>query len=279
MKLVAESLSLSYHGRAVVDGASFALDAGELVAIVGANGSGKSTLLRGLAALKAPNRGRVLLDGRDVRSMGRRDLARHLAVLHQFATGGLDLTVRDLAARGRYPHRGPFHRETAEDRKVVERALTLANASVLADRKLGSLSGGERQRAWIALALAQDPEVLVLDEPAAWLDLRHQSELMHLLRQLCNRGVLVVAVMHELLLATRFADRVLALVEGRIVFDGRPAELLDAAFLERIFGVPMSIVRGPDGLPLPVMATGPLCEAPALGAEPVASSGVAASGL
>ncbi|MBI5947059.1 MAG: ABC transporter ATP-binding protein [Chloroflexi bacterium] len=279
MKLVAESLSLSYHGRPVVEGASFALAAGELVAIVGANGSGKSTLLSGLAALKTPDHGRVLLDGRDVRCMDRRDLARHLAVLHQFATGGLDLTVRDLASRGRYPHRGPFHRETAEDRLAVERALTLANASVLADRKLGSLSGGERQRAWIALALAQEPEVLVLDEPAAWLDLKHESELMHLLRQLCNRGVLVVAVMHELLLATRFADRVIALAGGRIVFDGRPAEFLDPAFLERVFGVPMTIVRGPDGLPMPVMATGPACEAPALDGEAAGPLGVAASGL
>lgn len=261
MKLAARDLVLAYDGRTVVDNVSFEIDAGEMVAIVGPNGSGKSTLLRGLSRLQKPVSGQVLLGETDIRHMGAREVARILAILPQSPDAGTDLTVRELAARGRYPHQGILQRATRADYEAVEWALTAADVEDLASRTLGSLSGGERQRAWIALALAQQPKVLLLDEPTSFLDIQHQVEVMHLLRRLNHEGMTVVTVLHDLPLAGRFADRVIAINRGRVELDGPPARVFEPAALERVFNVPMVVLADPvTGLPIPLPAPDPhLC--------------------
>lgn len=263
MKLEVESLTLEYAGRRAVDAVSLAVESGEMVAIVGPNGSGKSTLLRGMSRLQKPANGRVLLDGRDIRRMAAREVARDLAILTQSPEAGLDLTVRELVWRGRYPHQGILQRPSAPDFEAVEWAMEAADVGHLAARALGALSGGERQRAWIALALAQQPKVMLLDEPTSFLDIRHQIEVMHLLRRLNHQGMTIVAVLHDLLLAGRFADRVIALANGRIAFDGPPATVLEPAALEAVFGLPMMVIPDPEsGQPIALPRPDPaLCAA------------------
>jgi len=263
MNLAVEHLTLAHGHRVVVHDISFTVDAGEMVAIVGPNGSGKSTLLRGMARLHPPRAGRVLLDGRDIRGMNSRHVARVLAILPQAPAGGLDLTVRELAFRGRYPHQGLLQRVTRRDIDAVEWALESTDALHLADRPLAALSGGERQRAWIAMALAQEPRILLLDEPTTFLDVAHQVDVMHLLRRLNARGITIVAVLHDLALAGRFTSRVIALCEGRLAFDGPPPAVLQPEALERVFGIPMLVLADPDtGLPIPIPRPDPaLCPA------------------
>lgn len=253
MKLQVRDLTLAYGAVEVLSGLSFSADSGQLIAIVGPNGSGKSTLLRGISGAHGAARGEVLLDGREVRSYGARELARRLAILPQWLDAELDLTVGELVWRGRDPHRRRLRRATEQDRRAVAWAVDAADVRAFAGRSLRSLSGGERQRAWIALTLAQEPAVLLLDEPISSLDLRHQIEVMTLLRRLAGDGIVVLAVLHDLLLAARFADRVIAVQGGRIHFDGPPAEMLDTKMLEGVFGVPMAVVADPEtGLPLPL---------------------------
>ena len=263
MNLTVDHLTLAHGHRVVVHDVSFTVEAGEMVAILGPNGSGKSTLLRGMARLHPPRAGRVLLDGRDIRAMNSRHVARVLAILPQAPAGGLDLTVRELAFRGRYPHQGLLQRVTRRDIDAVEWALDATDSLHLADRPLAALSGGERQRAWIAMALAQEPRILLLDEPTTFLDVAHQVEVMHLLRRLNARGITIVAVLHDLALAGRFTSRIIALRDGRLAFDGPPSAVLQPEALERVFGVPMLVLADPDtGLPIPIPRPDPaLCPA------------------
>lgn len=259
MRLTVENLSLHYGSRRVIHGVSFVVDAGEMVSIVGPNGSGKSTLLRGMSRLQKPTSGRVLLGETDIRDISARAVARTLAILPQSPDGGADLSVRELVYRGRFPHQGLMQRITPADTEAVEWAMEAADVAALANRTTGSLSGGERQRAWIALALAQQPKVLLLDEPTSFLDIAHQVEVMHLLRRLNREGITVVSVLHDLVLAGRFSDRVIAVSNGRIEFDGPPAQVLEPAGLERVFGVAMMVLRDPEtGLPIPLPRPDPL---------------------
>ncbi|HMS57380.1 MAG TPA: ABC transporter ATP-binding protein [Tepidiformaceae bacterium] len=268
MRLDVETLTLEYGGRRAVDGVSLAIESGEMGAIVGPNGSGKSTLLRGMSRLQKPSSGRVLLDRRDIRGMGAREVARDLAILTQSPEAGLDLTVRELVWRGRYPHQGILQRPTPPDFEAVEWAMEAADVTALAGRALGALSGGERQRAWIALALAQQPRVMLLDEPTSFLDIRHQVEVMHLLRRLHAQGMTIVVVLHDLLLAGRFCDRIVAMTGGSVAFDGPPAAVLEPEGLERVFGVPMMVIADPEtgqpiALPRPDPALCPAARPPA----------------
>lgn len=253
MKISVSRLVLNYGSRVVVDGVSFEVPSGQMVSIVGPNGSGKSTLLRGMARLHKPHAGQVLLDGVDLRSMRSRQVARKLAILPQSPEAALDLTVRELAWRGRFPHQGPLQRPTQPDVEAVEFALAAADLRGLASRPLGSLSGGERQRAWIALALSQQPRVLLLDEPTSFLDIAHAAEVMNLVRRLNRDGLTVVTVLHDLILAARYSDRIIAVNNGSIAFDGSPRDVLQPATLEPVFGIPMTVIRDPEtGLPIPL---------------------------
>lgn len=259
MRLETRGLTLGYGTRTVVRDVSITINHGEMVAIVGPNGSGKSTLLRGMSRLQRPLSGQVLLGESDIRSIGAKDVARVLAILPQDPDGGADLTVRELVWRGRYPHQGILQRATPKDAEAVEWALSAADVESLTERPLGSLSGGERQRAWIAMALAQQPRVLLLDEPTSFLDVAHQIEVMHLLRRLNHDGMTVVAVLHDLPLAGRFTERVIAMKAGQVAFDGPPAEVFTPLALERVFRVPMMVLTDPEtGLPIPIPRPDPL---------------------
>ncbi len=253
MRLAAEHLSLRYNGRDTVHDVTLDLESGELIGIVGPNGSGKTTLLRGLSRLLKPSAGHVLLDGEEIRALSPRVVARRLAILPQEHPEGVDITVRELVWRGRAPHQGILQRATAADHEAVAWALAAADVGHVAARPLGSLSGGERQRAWIALTLAQQPRVLLLDEPTSFLDVQHQVEIMALLSRLNAEGMTIVAVVHDLALAGRFMQRVIGMRDGRIAFDGPAREVLRPEPLEEVFGVPMVVLEDPEsGLPVPL---------------------------
>ena len=254
--LDAEDLVLGYPTapEPVIDGESIAAEPGAVTALVGPNGSGKSTLLKGLADQIEPDDGSVLLDGRDVRSMDTKSLAKRLGLLSQESTSPDSITVEDLAYHGRYPHRGFFERTTDEDARAVERAIELAGCGHLRDREVGSLSGGQRQLAWIAMVLAQDTDVLLLDEPTTFLDLHHQMEVMEIIETLRDESdVTVVVVLHDIEQAARLADRVVALNDGEVRARGPPEEVITEELLSEVFRVDAEVVdtdRGPRVTPL-----------------------------
>lgn len=253
MNIRAEGLTLSYRRVEVVHDVSLSIAAGEFAAIVGPNASGKSTLLRGLARVMRPDRGRVFLGDEDISTLDTRAVARRLAVLPQMQQMDIDLVVEELVWRGRTPHHRFLRPATSDDAAAVERAIKATNLEALRERPLRDLSGGERQRAWLALALAQEPRILLLDEPTTFLDLRHQVELMDVLRTLNQGGLTVVAVLHDLGLASRYADHMIGIMDGRIAFEGSPDEVMRADVLERVFGIPMTMVDDPrTGRPVPL---------------------------
>jgi iron complex transport system ATP-binding protein len=218
---------------AILHDISFDLAPGEVLAICGANGAGKSSLLRLLYRHHAPDQGTVRLDGRDLWACPAREVARHIAAVLQEQPTDFALTARQIVALGRLPHRQGFG-PGARDQAVVEATLHRLDLAALADRAFASLSGGERQRVMVARALAQDPRILILDEPTNHLDIRHQLELLRLLRGL---GLAVICTLHDLTLAAEFADRVLILHQGRIIADASPTEALSEATIARAFDV------------------------------------------
>jgi len=255
VRLKAEGLSLHYGRESVVRDVSLEIASGEFCVIVGANASGKSTLLRGLARAMPPASGRVWLGDDDIAGMPSREVARRLAILPQMREFDVDLVVEELVWRGRTPHQRLWQPATAVDVQAVERALEAVGLLGLRERPLRSLSGGERQRAWIALALAQEPRVLLLDEPTTYLDLRHQIEVMDVLSRLNAEGMTVVAVLHDLALASRYAHRVVALDRGTVAFDGAPEEVFTPEVLQAVFGLEMVALSDPrTGRPLPFPA-------------------------
>lgn len=222
----------------LIDGLHLHLRPGERVALIGPNGSGKSTLLRLLARQLVPRGGAVHLHGHDLARLGRRETARTLGLLPQSQALPEGVSVRELVMRGRYPHRGPLAQPTRQDRDIVEQALADTGLSALSGRDVAELSGGERQRAWIALALAQQPRVLLLDEPTTYLDLAHAHEALSLLCRLASaRDMTLLMVLHDLQQASRFATRVLALQQGKIIAVGTPAEVITPDFLHRTYGL------------------------------------------
>lgn len=242
--------------RQVLRGASLSVGCGELVALLGANGSGKTTLLRLLAGTLHPAEGSVTLFGRAAEGWSRVEVARRVAVLPQSLELPPGFRVAEVVAMGRAPHASRLFGATPEDEAAVERALVDAEALDLAARPVDELSGGERQRVLVALALAQQPELLLLDEPTVHLDLAHQVALLRTLRRLCAaRAIGVLAVLHDLNLAARFADRAALLDGGRVVADGPPAEVLRPDLVRRVFGVPVdALADGRGGQVLAVRA-------------------------
>ncbi|RJS47057.1 ABC transporter ATP-binding protein [Nocardioides cavernaquae] len=245
-RLVTSTLSLGYADRPVVHDLDLAVPDGKVTVIVGANGCGKSTLLRGLARLLKPSTGAVLLDGRSIHEQPSKEVARRLGLLPQNPVAPEGLTVVDLVGRGRHPHHGPFRRWSAEDDAAVARALEMTDTLDLARRPVDELSGGQRQRVWIAMALAQETDLLLLDEPTTYLDVAHQVEVLDLLVDLnAARGATVVMVLHDLNLAGRYADHLVALREGRVVASGTPSEVVTPELVRDVFGLESQVIVDP----------------------------------
>jgi iron complex transport system ATP-binding protein len=244
--LAADALTLAYGERVIVESLSAEIPTGKITVIVGANASGKSTLLRGLSRLLAPSRGAVLLDGRSIHSQPSREVARILGLLPQSPLAPDGITVANLVGRGRYPHQGWFRGWTAEDDEIVANALRLTDTTELTSRPVDELSGGQRQRVWIAMALAQDTDILLLDEPTTFLDLSHQVDVLDLLMDLNHsRRCTIAIVLHDLNLAARYADHLIAMKDGQIVASGAPAEVVTEAVVLDVFGMESRVIRDP----------------------------------
>lgn len=244
--LAAQGLSLGYDQRRVVEDLSMEVPAGKVTMIVGANACGKSTLLRGLARLLKPAEGTVLLDGKSIHTSATKDVAKVLGLLPQTPVAPDGITVADLVGRGRYPHQGWFRQWTATDDAAVADALAVTDTLALAARPVDELSGGQRQRVWIAMALAQQTDILLLDEPTTFLDVAHQVEVLDLLTELNRRsGTSVVIVLHDLNLAARYGDHLIAMKSGTIVAAGPPAEVVTEAVVADVFGMKSRIITDP----------------------------------
>lgn len=244
--LSAGELSLGYGGAPIVKNLSVDLPAGKVTIIVGANACGKSTLLRGLARLLKPSAGVVRLDGEDIHKVPTREIARRLGILPQTPTAPEGITVADLVGRGRSPHQGWFRQWSAADDDAVAAALNVTGTQQLAGRSIDELSGGQRQRVWIAMALAQETDVLLLDEPTTYLDLAHQVEVLDVVSELnARRGITVAIVLHDLNLAARYADHLIAMKSGEIVAEGAPGEVLTAGLVRDVFGLDSVVVADP----------------------------------
>jgi iron complex transport system ATP-binding protein len=239
--------TLRYPGaeRAALERVTLDVPAGECTAVIGPNGAGKSSLVQILLGTLRPTEGEVRYMGRAVGAWGRRALAREVGVVPQSEDVVFPLTVREMVAMGRYPHLGALQREGAADAAAVDAAMRRCDVLHLAGRSVGTLSGGERQRTRVARALAQEPRALVLDEPTAALDVKHEMTVFELARELCRQGVTVVVVTHHLNLAARYADRLVLLHEGRVAARGAPDEVLTAEIAERVYQWPIVIGRHP----------------------------------
>ena len=258
-KLGARDLHAGYptERELVLEALSLDVGDGEIVALVGPNGSGKSTLLRALGRVLKPKTGVVHLDGRVMREWPTREVARRLALLPQGPTLANDMTVAELVAMGRSPHQGILGIPTKADEEAVQQAIRDTSIEALTGRQVSALSGGERQRVWLAMALAQQPHVLLLDEPTTFLDLNHQLEVLDLVRELNRqRGLTVVMVLHDLNQAARYAQRMVVLQQGRVFSDGPPAEVLTPETLRVVFGVVAQVMAGPEGVGLIVVPVG-----------------------
>ncbi|MBC7810230.1 MAG: ABC transporter ATP-binding protein [Burkholderiales bacterium] len=252
--LTASNLTLAYDNACIIDGMSLTIPNGKITALVGPNGCGKSTLLRGISRLLKPSGGTVLLDGQDVWKMPTKALAQQLGILPQGPTAPEGLTVHELVAQGRYPHQSWLQQWSAEDERITLEALHITSIAEFADRPIDTLSGGQRQRAWIAMTLAQDSDLILLDEPTTFLDLAYQIDVLDLLHQLnVERGKTIVMVLHDLNHACRYADYLIAVRGGQIAAHGGPSEVVTETLVQEVFGVECRIIPDPvTGTPLVV---------------------------
>jgi len=250
--LVAQSLTLAYDDKRIIQNLHLEIPQGRITALVGANGCGKSTLLRGLARLLKPEKGVVYLEGKAIAQLPTRTVAQRMAILPQGPVAPEGLTVRELVAQGRYPHQSWLQQWSQDDEKRVTEALETTALQDLGDRPLDTLSGGQRQRAWIAMTLAQNTDILLLDEPTTFLDLAHQIEVLDLLYTLNqSRQCTIVMVLHELNQACRYADFMIAMREGYIYAQGTPEEVMTETTVREVFGLESRIVQDPvAGTPL-----------------------------
>ncbi len=236
--------------RRVIENLDLDIPAGRTVALIGHNGSGKSTLLKVLARQIGRTSGEIVTMGRPQDGWSARDHARALAYLPQYTPAAEGMTVRQLVALGRYPWHGALGRPTAADREAVEAAITECGLSDYESRLVDTLSGGERQRAWLAMLLAQGAKALLLDEPISALDIAHQIEVMSLVHRLSEAGRSVVVVLHDVNLAARFADHIIALKSGKVVLNGTSEDLMQPDALSRVYGLAMDVVTRPGRSPL-----------------------------
>ncbi len=250
-RLHADAVTLRYDERTISTGLSVAIPDGSFTVIVGPNACGKSTLLRALSRLLAPAAGRVVLDGKEISALPAREVARRLGLLPQSSSAPDGISVADLVGRGRYPHQSFLRQWSRADEDAVRAAMAAMGIDDLADRLVDELSGGQRQRVWIAMVLAQETPILLLDEPTTFLDIAHQIELLDLLADLNRQGRTVVAVLHELNHACRYATHLVAMREGAILAEGAAADIVTEAMVREVFGLASLVIADPvSGTPL-----------------------------
>jgi iron complex transport system ATP-binding protein len=247
-----ERATLAYGDLTVVESMDLLVPPGQITVIVGANACGKSTLLRAMSRLLAPREGRVLLDGNDLHRLPTKETARTLGLLPQSPIAPEGIVVADLVARGRHPYQRMLSRWTADDDAAVAEALQVTETTELADRPVDELSGGQRQRVWIAMALAQQTDILLLDEPTTFLDVSHQVDVLDLLTDLNRqRGITIVMVLHDLNLAARYADHIIAMARGRLYAAGQVSEVLTTETVREVFAISSQVISDPvSGKPL-----------------------------
>ncbi|MBN3193106.1 Fe(3+) dicitrate ABC transporter ATP-binding protein FecE [Pectobacterium versatile] len=254
MELTTQNLTAGYGDKRILDGLSLSLPAGKITALLGPNGCGKSTLLKCFAKLLTPESGTIQLNGKSLSMFSARQLSRHLALLPQQHLTPEGITVRDMVAYGRSPWLSLWGRLSPDDRQRVQLAMEKTHIVDLADKRLTDLSGGQRQRAFLAMLLAQDTPVVLLDEPTTYLDINHQVELMKLLRELNQAGKTVVTVLHDLNQASRYCDHLVMLADGRVMAQGSPHEVMKPELLQRVFSIDAEIHAEPvSGQPMCVV--------------------------
>ncbi|MFF2216106.1 ABC transporter ATP-binding protein [Streptomyces antibioticus] len=255
-RLSAENVTLAYDQRVIAEQLSVQIPDNSFTVIVGPNACGKSTLLRALSRMLKPSRGRVLLDGQVIQSMPAKKVARTLGLLPQSSVAPDGITVADLVGRGRYPHQGILRQWSAEDERVVQESMARTGVAELGERYVDELSGGQRQRVWIAMALAQQTPLLLLDEPTTYLDIQHQIDVLDLCAELHEEhGRTLVAVLHDLNHAARYATHLIALEGGEVIAQGAPNDIVTAELVEQVFGLRCQVIEDPEtGTPLVVPA-------------------------
>ncbi|MEV4754818.1 ABC transporter ATP-binding protein [Micromonospora sp. NPDC049559] len=255
-RLSGSGLTLAYDRRTIAEDLTIAVPDRSFTVIIGPNACGKSTLLRALSRMLKPTTGAVLLDGRDIHGLPARRVARTLGLLPQSSIAPDGITVAELVARGRYPHQGLLRQWSRDDERVVGEAMVSTGVADLADRLVDELSGGQRQRVWIAMALAQQTPLLLLDEPTTYLDIAHQIEVLDLCAELHEeQGRTLVAVLHDLNHAARYATHLIAMRDGRVVAAGDPREIVTAELVEEVFRLPCRVIDDPEsGTPLVIPA-------------------------
>ncbi|MEW2813185.1 ABC transporter ATP-binding protein [Streptomyces massasporeus] len=255
-RLSAENVTLAYDQRVIAEQLSVEIPDQSFTVIVGPNACGKSTLLRALSRMLKPSQGRVLLDGNVIQSMPAKKVARTLGLLPQSSVAPDGITVADLVGRGRYPHQGILRQWSTEDERIVQESMRQTGVAELGDRYVDELSGGQRQRVWIAMALAQQTPLLLLDEPTTYLDIQHQIDVLDLCAELHEeQGRTLVAVLHDLNHAARYATHLIALREGRVIAEGAPKDIVTAELVEEVFGLRCQVIDDPEtGTPLVVPA-------------------------
>ena len=255
-RLHGSGLTLGYDGRVVSESLDVRIPDGSFTIVVGPNACGKSTLLRALARMLRPSCGEVVLDGQEIGSLPSKEVARRLGLLPQSPTAPDAITVADLVARGRYPHQGLLRQWSRGDEAAVTAAMRATRVDDLAGRAVDELTGGQRQRVWLAMVLAQETRILLLDEPTTFLDIAHQIEVLDLCAELReDRGHTLVAVLHDLNHACRYATHLIAMKDGAVIAEGTPGAIVDAELVERVFGLRCRVVEDPEtGTPLIVPA-------------------------
>ncbi len=242
MKLQIADLELSYDTRSILKGLGFSIEPGELVALIGPNGSGKTTLLRSLSGLHKPSNGNIYLDSQNIQAMQPAEVAVCLAALEQEIHASTEITVREAVSLGRLPHQKRWSSNSLRDQEIVEQAMQETNVSQFADRSVNALSSGERQRVWLAMALAQEPQILLLDEPTSHLDIKYQIETMEILKRLANNGLTVVVSLHDLNLAAHYSNKVALLANRKLLAFGSPVEVLTESLIGQAYGINVDLI-------------------------------------